>query len=612
MKEQPKETWQFSLPSHVREAIDALNAKGFEAYAVGGAVRDLLRGVLPHDYDITTDATPDEMKGVFSAFRTVETGIAHGTLTVLIGGESLEITTYRVDGSYTDSRHPDSVTFTRSLREDAARRDFTVNAMAYHPREGLFDFFGGEADLAAGLLRTVGDSRRRFTEDALRILRALRFAAVLGFTIEKETKEAIHALAPTLAGIAKERVREELCRLLVGAHAADVLREYADVLSVILPDIIPMIGADQHNPHHDYDIWEHTLHALAAAPPLLHLRLAVLFHDVGKPSSFFLDESGIGHFYGHAARSAEICDRLLRELRFDNETRERVTELVRMHDTLPAPKTRQFSRIRSRHGDEFLSDWLALIRADRTGQKAELSREVEAALAEAEAAKDALLAAEERSSLKNLALNGNDLISLGYHGREIGAALTRALEAVIDGKVENDKESLLAFLQAPPVECERRFLIARPNEEMLLQMGASRSEITQTYLLSDKGVTARVRRRVCADRTVYTHTEKRRISTSSAFETERQITEEEYGRLLLQKDPERHPIVKTRYALPFGERVLEIDVYPFWQRQAVLEIELPEEEASFEIPASITVLREITAEGAYRNAALARAIPAEE
>lgn len=608
-------SYHFTLPSAVLRALRLLTAHGFEAYVVGGAVRDLLRGVTPHDYDIATSATPEEMKAVFEGFRTVETGIKHGTLTALIDGEAIEITTYRVDGAYTDARHPDSVTFTRSLREDAARRDFTVNAMAYHPEHGLRDFFGGEADLKTGIIRTVGEARLRFTEDALRILRALRFSAVLGYTIDPATANAIHALKAHLTEIAPERIREEFLKLIMGKDALRVLREYADVVYVFLPEIGPLVGFDQKNPHHDFDVWEHTLHALAAAPCEKTLRLATLFHDMGKPSCFALDSAGVGHFYGHAEKSAEIADSVMQRLRFDNETRERVVSLVRMHDVLPHPETRQFSRIRSRYGDEFLFSWLALIRADRTGQKERLSPQANEILLLSERAADTLIQNEERFSLKNLALRGGDLTALGYQGKEVGDALTFLLDAVLDGKTKNEREALLSLLserKKTPIECERKFLIAYPDTERLRMLGAKASLIEQTYLAAEKGATARVRRRVTDGVTKLYHTVKRRLTALSATEEEREITEREYEELLKTADPTRSPILKTRYVLPYEGHLLEIDVYPFWKRQAVLEIELASEEEDFSIPDFIAVLREVTSDVAYKNVSLSKVVPKED
>ncbi len=436
-----------TLPQNVEKALARLTEYGFEAYVVGGAVRDMLRGVDAHDYDITTNALPQETKEVFRTFRTVETGLAHGTLTVLLDGMPLEITTYRIDGSYTDMRHPDAVTFTRSLKEDAARRDFTVNAMAYHPEEGLKDFFGGKEDLEGKIIRAVGDPRLRFTEDALRILRAMRFASVLDFNIENETAAAMREKKEGLLRVSPERIREELLKLLCGKAARRILTDFSDILSVILPEATPLYGFDQKNHHHEFDLWEHTLRALEAAPSVPHMRLAALLHDFGKPSVFSLDEKGEGHFYGHAEKSTEIAERILERLRFDNKTKDKVLLLVKYHDTLPEPRSRQFARFRSRFGEEFLTDWLTLIRADRTGQRSVLDKEKDEALCEAEEAAQAILVKEERLDMKSLKISGADLIERGIApGKELGRMLSSALEAVLDGKISNEKEALLKFL----------------------------------------------------------------------------------------------------------------------------------------------------------------------
>ena len=278
------------------KALALLQAAGYEAWIVGGCVRDALLGLPPKDYDLTPSALPEETQRVFAAYPRIETGLRHGTVTVLLEGEPLEITTYRVDGVYSDARHPDGVTFTRSLRQDAARRDFTINAMAYAPGQGLQDFFGGQADLAQGTIRAVGRAETRFHEDALRILRALRFASVLDFTLEGETARAARACAPLLAAVSAERVSGELGKLLCGKAAGRVLRDYPDVLGVVLPEILPMVGLDHRNPHHCYDVWTHTAVAVDHVPPELPLRLAMLFHDIGKPDTFSLGEDGQGHF----------------------------------------------------------------------------------------------------------------------------------------------------------------------------------------------------------------------------------------------------------------------------------------------------------------------------
>ena len=603
----------FSVPSYILVALDALKEKGYEAFVVGGAVRDTLRGAPVHDYDVTTSASPDEIKSVFSGFRTVDTGIQHGTVTVLVEREPVEITTYRIDGEYTDKRHPTGVTFTKSLKEDAARRDFTVNAMAYHPSLGVKDFFGGQEDLAAHIIRTVGDPERRFSEDALRILRALRFASTLDFSIEEGTLFAMRKLKDGLLSISPERVREELLKLLCGTAAERVLREFKDIIATVLPEILPTFDLDQKNHHHAFDLWEHTVRAVGAVKATPVLRLAALLHDLGKPSCFTVGEDGEGHFYGHAKASEEIADRILSRLRFDNKTRDAVLLLIRQHDTVPAPKTRQFARLRSRHGDEFLFDWLALVRADREAQMPSLSPEKEDALTEAEAAAKALVASEERISLKTLAIGGEDLKKCGVApGKDMGALLSRALDGVLDGKVKNERDALLSFLSLKPIECERKLLIRYPDKEWLRSMGAEKSLIEQTYLIAEKGATERLRKRAFAERTVYYYTKKVRISALSAEEYEREISFEEYEALLLRRDKASRTVEKERYALPYGKHILEIDIYPFWSRQAILEVELSCEDEIFSLPDGIEVIREVSGEKAYKNAFLAKKIPNEE
>lgn len=610
-----------SLPNAVCSVIARLRGAGYEAYAVGGCVRDMLRGVSPKDYDITTSARPEEVLRVFADHRCIPTGIKHGTVTVLSEGVPFEITTYRVDGDYADGRHPDSVCFTASFREDAARRDFTINAMGYAPEEGVIDHFGGRADLADGLIRAVGDPRRRFTEDALRILRAVRFAAVLGFDIEPATAAAIHEEKERLRLVSPERIREEWVKLLCGRDAARILREYVDVIAVFLPEVREAVGFDQHNPHHIYDVYEHTLRVVEATPDTPVLRLAAFFHDLGKPFCFSRDTDGTGHFYGHAAKSTEIAERALTALRFDNATRLRVVTLVRLHDTVPEPHTRQIARMRGKYGEETLFDLYRLMRADHAAQAPHLADERGALMDAAEEALRELISREPPLTAATLAIGGRDLAALGVPpGPQMGAMLRAALEEVIEGRLANQKEELLAFITArfgekepPHREIERKFLIRMPNTAALLTVhGATDSEILQTYLCAAPGETARVRRRTYADRTVYTHTVKRRVTAVTAEEAEREIDRAEYERLLQRADPRRTPVGKRRITLPCGRHTAEIDIYPFWSRQAILEVELSAEDEAFSLPRGIEVLREVTADPRYKNTHLAHTIPAEE
>lgn len=437
------EITEIELPAAVREVLCRLWAAGYEAYAVGGCVRDSLRGVAPKDYDVTTSALPEQTQRVFAGYRTIETGLRHGTLTVLCLGQAIEVTTYRIDGGYTDGRHPDSVTFTASLQADAARRDFTINAMAYAPDRKIMDFYGGRADLAAHLIRAVGNPSARFDEDALRILRALRFASVLGFTIEEKTAAALRAGAGRLDAVSPERIREELIKLLCGRAAESVLRDYADVVFTVLPELAPMRGFEQHSPYHCYDVWEHTLHAVGAIPPEPILRLAALLHDAGKPATFSLRE-GVGHFFGHAAASETLADALLRRLRFDRATREEICRLVRHHDGVIEPEEKTIRRKLSRLGEQTFFRLLALQRADCEAQHPALRDRLKRLELCGEMARR-ILDEQPCLGLSALAVNGDTLIRAGIAapGRSLGATLSALLDEVLEGKLENSAEPLL-------------------------------------------------------------------------------------------------------------------------------------------------------------------------
>ena len=430
------------IPEYVGTALALLRGAGFEAYPVGGCVRDLLRGEEPHDWDVTTSAQPPEIKAVFRDFTTVDTGIRHGTVTVLLGGRPLEITTFRTDGGYLDHRHPTSVTFVSDLTEDLRRRDFTVNAMALGEGGTVIDPFGGQADLRASVLRAVGDPRMRFEEDALRILRAIRFCAKMGFDIEPETMRAMEEKASLLAQVSGERIFGELQGIVMGDHALKALLTCAVPLSAALPEIKDSIGFDQRNRHHIYDVWEHTARAFQSAPKDRLIRLALLFHDVGKPRSFTVDFNGEGHFYAHARLSAESTEAALTRLKADRETREEVVWLVRMHDLTVTPDERTAKRLLSRYGHERTRRLLLLKEADNLAQSPAYTNRGEDARA--------LLALTEQLerqrpclTLRDLAVRGGDLMALGYSGPALGETLRRLLEDVLEGRCPNERAALL-------------------------------------------------------------------------------------------------------------------------------------------------------------------------
>lgn len=448
---------KISIPQEVKTLLSRLNAAGFAAYAVGGCVRDSLLGKTPSDWDICTSARPEETTACFPELRSVLTGAKYGTVTVLLHDVPYEITTFRAESTYSDARHPDAVRFLDSLLGDLARRDFTVNAMAADVSGAVLDAFGGLDDLRHGLIRCVGCAQTRFSEDALRILRALRFASVLGFSIEKETKTAIHALCAKLKLVAPERLRKELSGLLCGAYAAPVLREYSDVVCVLIPELAPCVGFWQYNPHHALDVWEHTLAVVEATEPEERLRLAALLHDSGKPAAFSMDKQLVGHFYGHAVISAALTERILRRLRFDGATVRSVTELVRAHDVPLAPMSeRRMRRLLSRFGEPMTRQLLRLQRADRLGTQTEPPQCIEAQIAEAERLLDAVVARNDCVSLAQLQISGDDLLALGIpQGRRIGALLRALLEAVLAGKLPNEREELVKYAQKNQPRCRK-------------------------------------------------------------------------------------------------------------------------------------------------------------
>ena len=431
------------IPFEVKYAVTRLSSKGYRAYPVGGCVRDCLLGKEPSDWDITTDAKPREIIQALEGNLVIETGIKHGTVTLVKNNKMVEITTFRFDGEYKDFRHPDKVYFTNEIVEDLQRRDFTVNAMAIDlSREELIDPFDGEEDLAKKVIRCVGTPEKRFSEDALRILRGLRFASVYNFEIEKRTSEALVNLRNNLRNIAVERIKVEMDKLLLGDGAAEILREYTDVFQVFMPEIKPMVGFEQKNIHHIYDVWEHTLIVIENSPKDGILRWAALFHDMGKPNSYFFGDDGQGHFYGHGKESARIANEIMLRLRFDNESRKSINELVLHHDEVLTPTKKSIRRRLNRMGEENFRRLIALAKADNLGQNPKY-RDRFKNLMSVEKLLDDIIEGQECFSLKDMNVNGKDMISLGYRGKEIGKILDNLLNQVIEEKIENNREELL-------------------------------------------------------------------------------------------------------------------------------------------------------------------------
>ena len=429
------------LPEYVLNCIHALETAGFAAYAVGGCVRDDLLGLTPHDFDLCTQASPEETESVFAGKKLILAGKKHGTVAVITQGGVVEITTWRTEGEYQDNRHPAWVVFVPEIEADLARRDFTVNAMAYSPPRGYADPFGGREDLKNNILRCVGNPEKRFREDSLRILRGVRFAVKYRLEVEPQTLAAMFRLAPLMENLARERVFEELCGLLPYVTAAD-LKRFAPILAAVIPELEPMIGFNQHSPHHAYDVYTHTAFVVEGVPADLSLRWAALLHDSGKVPTFTQDENGRGHFYGHAQKSAEIADAVLRRLKAPTQLREDVVFLIEKHMTKLEPDRKLLRRRLAQYGSRRVTGLLALQSADFTskgvlGDAPNFDR-VEAILTQIFREKACL-------SVKDLAVNGHDLINLGFSGRQIGQMLNLLLEKVLDEQLPNGKDSLLSF-----------------------------------------------------------------------------------------------------------------------------------------------------------------------
>lgn len=433
---------RMTVPENVKNIIAVLEAHGFEAYAVGGCVRDTLLLRVPGDWDITTSAKPEEVKALFS--HTIDTGIEHGTVTVMMNHIGYEVTTYRIDGEYEDARHPKEVTFTANLVEDLKRRDFTINAMAYNERSGLVDEFDGLGDLEKGIIRCVGDPMERFSEDALRMLRAVRFAAQLGFSIEENTKAAIRKLAPTIAKVSVERIAVELVKILTSNHPEEMRTAYElGLTKIFMPEFDVAMETEQHNIHHMYTVGEHTLVALQNVRPEKDIRLVMLLHDMAKPVVKTTDEEGQDHFRGHTQGGADMAKTILRRLKFDNATIDLVAKMVKHHDDRPE-KPNSVRRMFSAIGFENVPMLLEMKRADLLGQST-YQRESKMALVDYyEEQYQECLKNQTCLTKKDLALNGSDLIAMGMkQGKDIGVVIEQLFDAVIEDPDLNDREKLI-------------------------------------------------------------------------------------------------------------------------------------------------------------------------
>ncbi len=434
-----------SIPNNVKIILQRLKNAGFEAYCVGGAVRDSIMDIYPGDWDIATSALPEETREVFKDFKTVDTGIKHGTLTVIIDKTPYEVTTFRIDGEYGDNRHPENVTFTSKIGDDLARRDFTINALAYNDESGLVDLYGGQDDIHNGIIRTVGDADTRFQEDGLRIMRALRFSATLGFEIEEETRKAIHKNRDLLKNISAERITVELTKLICGKNAFNILMEYPDVLSVFIPEIAPAVNFTQYGKKHAYDVWEHICHTVDTIPQDRILRLTMLLHDLGKVPTHKLNENGDSTFKNHAIVGGEMAREILNRLKFDKKTINRVSFLVGCHDFEPPETKIELKKHLKNKTPEDIKTLLVIKKSDR-GALSESYRDISEGTSQTLKWLEEIENNNECCTIFQLAVNGKDLQKKGLKGEEIGNALNDLLDAVIENKVENTKADLLTYI----------------------------------------------------------------------------------------------------------------------------------------------------------------------
>lgn len=430
------------LPSQVEQILNIFEENGFEAYIVGGCVRDSILGVEPKDWDICTSALPEQTLNLFKDFKVIETGLQHGTVTVVIDSMSIEITTYRIDGEYSDNRRPDKVEFTRNLKEDLSRRDFTINAMAYNPKIGLIDYFEGQRGIKNKEIKCVGNPNMRFNEDALRIMRALRFASVLGFNIEDETRVSIEHNKELLHNIAVERIAGELNKLLLGVNVKSILNDYKYVINEFIPEIEQTFNFKQNNPHHKLDVWSHIVESVSNSKPDLIIRLTMLLHDIAKPICY-TEENGVGHFYGHPKYSADMAVNILKRLKYETAIINNVNELVSYHDVGIMASRRVIKRLLNKVGVETFLQLLDVKRADIKAQNIEYIDRLNK-IDEVKNLLSTILEERQCFSLKDLKINGKDLINIGVQqGKDIGIILNKLVGLVIDDEIENEREVLL-------------------------------------------------------------------------------------------------------------------------------------------------------------------------
>lgn len=431
------------VPEHALTVVERLERYGYEAYVVGGCVRDSLLGRRPKDWDVCTNALPEEVLRVFKRFHVIKTGLQHGTVTVMVSHQPVEVTTFRIDGEYTDNRHPDSVNFVSRVEEDLARRDFTINAMAYSPTRGLVDAFGGQEDLQHGIIRCVGEPDARFNEDGLRIMRALRFAARYNFGIETETAYSLHRNRHLLENVSVERIFVELKGILVGEGVLGMMQAFPDVFAVIIPELAPTIGFDQRNPHHCYDVWTHIAHAVQAAPADEVLRLALLLHDMAKPATCTLGEDGRGHFYNHGKVGAEMARDILLRLKSDTATLQNVVTLVREHDSVLPTTAPGMRRLIGKLGVETLQQLISIKQADMAAQSTHEREQKQATLRNARLLLEDVLDEPPAFTVADLAITGRDLIAMGLKpGPAMGSILKTLLTEVQDEQLDNTREAL--------------------------------------------------------------------------------------------------------------------------------------------------------------------------